>query len=110
MLGATTPSDVIPPEYAGWWRITETGTWVNDSLDARGCRRSEAQRTTRTTCIPLRSRPHARAVGSTCPRPFASILAEAITASRMGSLAGKMVMHASVPGDPILKQFMTTTP
>ena len=23
----------IPEEYYGWWRITETGTWVNDFLD-----------------------------------------------------------------------------
>jgi hypothetical protein len=30
------PSESIPPEYAGWWRITETGTWVNNSLDSLG--------------------------------------------------------------------------
>jgi hypothetical protein len=30
------PSEVIAPEYAGWWRIVETGTWVNDGLDALG--------------------------------------------------------------------------
>ena len=24
-LAPTMPSDLIPPEYAGWWRITETG-------------------------------------------------------------------------------------
>ena len=30
------PSDLIPPEYAGWWRITETGTWVKDGLDDLG--------------------------------------------------------------------------
>ena len=30
------PSDLIPPEYAGWWRITETGTWVNKYLDDLG--------------------------------------------------------------------------
>lgn len=29
-------SDLIPPEYAGWWRITETGTWVNEYLDDLG--------------------------------------------------------------------------
>lgn len=26
----------IPDEYYGWWRIIETGTWVEDSLDALG--------------------------------------------------------------------------
>ncbi len=26
----------IPPEYSGWWRIVETGTWVNDGLDILG--------------------------------------------------------------------------
>jgi hypothetical protein len=26
----------IPPEYQGWWRIVETGTWVNDGLDILG--------------------------------------------------------------------------
>ena len=26
----------IPPEYRGWWRIVETGTWVNDGLDILG--------------------------------------------------------------------------
>ena len=36
MLGATMPSDIIPPEYAGWWRIIDTGTWVNDGLDILG--------------------------------------------------------------------------
>jgi hypothetical protein len=30
------PSEVIPPEYAGWWRIVETGTWVKDGLDDLG--------------------------------------------------------------------------
>jgi hypothetical protein len=30
------PSDGIPPEYAGWWRITETGTWMKDGLDDLG--------------------------------------------------------------------------
>ena len=30
------PSELIPLEYAGWWRITETGTWVNDGLDILG--------------------------------------------------------------------------
>jgi hypothetical protein len=30
------PSETIPPEYAGWWRITETGTWVNKYLDDLG--------------------------------------------------------------------------
>ena len=30
------PSDAIPPEYAGWWRITETGTWRKDGLDDLG--------------------------------------------------------------------------
>ena len=29
-------SDSIPPEYAGWWRIIETGTWVNKYLDDLG--------------------------------------------------------------------------
>jgi len=29
----TTP---IPPEYRGWWRIVDTGTWVNDGLDIPG--------------------------------------------------------------------------
>lgn len=27
---------VIPSEYRGWWRITETSTWVDDGLDALG--------------------------------------------------------------------------
>ena len=26
----------IPPEYRGWWRIVNTGTWVNDDLDILG--------------------------------------------------------------------------
>jgi hypothetical protein len=26
----------IPPECRGWWRIVETGTWVNDGLDILG--------------------------------------------------------------------------
>ncbi len=26
----------IPPEYHGWWRIVDTGTWVNDRLDSLG--------------------------------------------------------------------------
>ncbi len=26
----------IPDEYHGWWRITETGTWVDDGLDILG--------------------------------------------------------------------------
>ena len=26
----------IPPDYYGWWRITDTGTWVNDGLDDLG--------------------------------------------------------------------------
>ena len=30
------PSDIIPPEYAGWRRIIETGTWVKDGLDDLG--------------------------------------------------------------------------
>jgi len=29
-------SELIPPEYAGWWRITETGTWVTAGLDDLG--------------------------------------------------------------------------
>lgn len=29
----TTP---IPPEYRGWWRIVDTGTWVTDGLDILG--------------------------------------------------------------------------
>lgn len=28
------PSDLIAPGYAGWWRITEAGTWVNKYLAA----------------------------------------------------------------------------
>lgn len=28
--------DPIPPEYDGWWRILETGTWVDDGLDILG--------------------------------------------------------------------------
>ena len=30
------PAPSIPPAYAGWWRITETGTWVADGLDDLG--------------------------------------------------------------------------
>jgi len=26
----------IPPEYRGWWRIVDTGTWVKDGLDILG--------------------------------------------------------------------------
>jgi hypothetical protein len=26
----------IPPEYRGWWRIVDTGTWVNDYLEDLG--------------------------------------------------------------------------
>lgn len=26
----------IPTEYCGWWRIVETGTWVNDGIDILG--------------------------------------------------------------------------
>jgi hypothetical protein len=26
----------IPPDYHGWWRIVETGTWVNDYLEDLG--------------------------------------------------------------------------
>ncbi|MBD3348299.1 MAG: hypothetical protein GF400_03765 [Candidatus Eisenbacteria bacterium] len=26
----------IPPEFYGWWRIIDTGTWVNDYLDDLG--------------------------------------------------------------------------
>ena len=26
----------IPREYQGWWRITETSQWANDSLDILG--------------------------------------------------------------------------
>jgi hypothetical protein len=29
-------SSSIPPEYAGWWRITETGTWLKKHLDDLG--------------------------------------------------------------------------
>ncbi len=29
-------STVIPPEYRGWWRIVDTGTWANDDLDTLG--------------------------------------------------------------------------
>ena len=32
----TVPIEIIPPEYAGWWRITETGTWVKEALDDLG--------------------------------------------------------------------------
>lgn len=28
--------ELIAPEYAGWWRIIDTGTWVNDGLDGLG--------------------------------------------------------------------------
>jgi len=27
----------IPADYRGWWRIIDTGTWVNDYLDDIGC-------------------------------------------------------------------------
>lgn len=27
---------MIPSEYRGWWRITETSTWVDDGLDILG--------------------------------------------------------------------------
>ena len=30
------PPARIPPEYVGWWRIVDTGTWVNDGLDDLG--------------------------------------------------------------------------
>ncbi len=26
----------LPPEIAGWWRITETSRWVDDGLDILG--------------------------------------------------------------------------
>jgi len=26
----------IPAQYRGWWRIVDTGTWVNDGLDILG--------------------------------------------------------------------------
>ena len=26
----------IPPEYRGWWRITETSQWAHDFLDTLG--------------------------------------------------------------------------
>ena len=26
----------IPADYRGWWRIIDTGTWVNDYLDDIG--------------------------------------------------------------------------
>jgi hypothetical protein len=29
-------NDEIPTEYRGWWRITETETWVNDGIDILG--------------------------------------------------------------------------
>lgn len=29
-------STAIPPEYRGWWRIVDTGAWVNDGLDILG--------------------------------------------------------------------------
>lgn len=29
-------STAIPPDYRGWWRIVDTGTWVNDDLDILG--------------------------------------------------------------------------
>lgn len=28
--------EAIPNEYHGWWRITKTGTWVDDGLDDLG--------------------------------------------------------------------------
>jgi len=36
MLVRVMSSEPIPPEYAGWWRITETGTWVKRGLDVLG--------------------------------------------------------------------------
>lgn len=29
-------TDQIPDQYYGWWRITETETWVNDGIDILG--------------------------------------------------------------------------
>ena len=29
-------STAIPPDYRGWWRIVDTGTWANDGLDILG--------------------------------------------------------------------------
>ena len=29
-------TEPIPPEYEGWWRIVDTGTWANDYLDSLG--------------------------------------------------------------------------
>ncbi len=29
-------ADTIPIEYRGWWRIINTGTWVNDGIDMLG--------------------------------------------------------------------------
>lgn len=29
-------AEAIPSEYRGWWRITETSTWVNDGIDILG--------------------------------------------------------------------------
>jgi hypothetical protein len=26
----------LPPEYRGWWRIVDTGTWMKDGLDILG--------------------------------------------------------------------------
>ena len=31
-----TENESIPPEYRGWWRITETSQWSNESLDSLG--------------------------------------------------------------------------
>jgi hypothetical protein len=30
------PTDAIPPDFRGWWRIIETDRWVNDRLDLLG--------------------------------------------------------------------------
>jgi len=35
MAVISTPAP-IPTEYVGWWRIVDTGTWLNDDLDILG--------------------------------------------------------------------------
>lgn len=30
------PTDAIPPDFRGWWRIIETEGWANDGLDILG--------------------------------------------------------------------------
>ncbi len=35
MTAISTPAPILP-EYVGWWRIVDIGTWPNDSLDILG--------------------------------------------------------------------------